>query len=46
MAKRRKKAKDRAQKEEAEKSKRFLLLLLGTFVFFVIAFAVLRWAFG
>jgi hypothetical protein len=43
MAKRRRKAKNRKQKEESEVSKRFIYTLVGIFVLFVIAFAILRW---
>jgi hypothetical protein len=45
MAKRRRKAKNRKEKEESAIGKRFVYTLVGIFVLFLIAFAVLKWGF-
>lgn len=44
MAKRRRKAKNRSQKKEAEASKKFTYTLVGIAVLFIIGFFVLRFA--
>lgn len=44
MAKRRRKAKNRKQKNEAEAGKRFTYTLLGIAALFIIGFFVLRYA--
>ena len=44
MAKRRRKAKNRSQKNEAEASKKFTYTLLGIAAVFIIGFIVLRYA--
>jgi uncharacterized membrane protein (DUF485 family) len=42
MAKRRRKAKDKSAKEDKEKSKRFMWMLVAIFVLFVVGYIVLQ----